>query len=300
MDEDDCSEYQLPKHHQCACHTLNLISTVDATKANSNETYKKVSRAASAKCWALWNKSGRSTIAAELIKRECKLQLIRLNDTRWNSLFLEVEHVLRIIKDSGEGAIRAVAIALKVPMLNPAELAFLTEFVATMSPISKALNIMQTEADVHMGWLMPTITLLTVKLGHLRLSSKFCQPLIDVIQGRIQRQFGPMLADPELIAAAILLPKFRISWTSNEDMLKLGLDYIKTHLEQEPVQLPGNNSSSSEDNYFSVMKTNIQEFHTARWVLGQQCHYNGCSQVSPCSVQFVVKVKHTLACLSSM
>lgn len=106
--------------------------------------------------------------------------------------------------------------------LNPAECVFLTEYVATMSPVAKALNIMQAEADVHMGWLVPTITLLTVKLDRLRLSSKFCQPLIDALQGGIQQRFGPMLADPELVAAAILLPKFRTSWTSDEDMLKLG------------------------------------------------------------------------------
>ncbi|KAL0172202.1 hypothetical protein M9458_032513, partial [Cirrhinus mrigala] len=33
LDEDDYLEYQLPKHHRCACHLLNLVSTVDASKA---------------------------------------------------------------------------------------------------------------------------------------------------------------------------------------------------------------------------------------------------------------------------
>ncbi|XP_032413098.1 uncharacterized protein LOC116716288 [Xiphophorus hellerii] len=129
-----------------------------------------------------------------------------------------------------------------------------------MRPVVKALNIMQAEADVHMGWLVPTTSLLSVKLDRLRISAKFCQPLIDALQGGIQQRFGPMLADPELIAAAILLPKFRTSWTSNDDMLKMGLDYIKTNLDQEPVQLVRNNSSSSdEEDYFRVIKSNIQE-----------------------------------------
>lgn len=60
--------------------------------------------------------SARSTIAAELIEKECKLQLIRPNDTGWNSLFLAMARLLRIIKDREEGVIRAVAIALKGPM----------------------------------------------------------------------------------------------------------------------------------------------------------------------------------------
>lgn len=115
-EEDECSEYQLPKHHRCACHILNLISPVDARKAESNVMYKKISRAAFAKCSALWNKSARSSTAAEVIERECKLQLIRPVETRWNSLFLVVERILRIIRESGEGVVRAVTIALKVPM----------------------------------------------------------------------------------------------------------------------------------------------------------------------------------------
>ncbi|KAL0146672.1 hypothetical protein M9458_058012, partial [Cirrhinus mrigala] len=171
-EEDECSEYQLPKHHRCACHVLNLISTVDARKAESNVMYKKISRAAFAKCSALWNKSARSSTAAEVIERECKLQLIRPVETRWNSLFLAVERILRIIRESGEGAVRAVTIALKIPMFSPAELAFLSDYASTMSPVSKALNILQGEVDVHMGWLVPTITLLTVKLDRLQTSSK--------------------------------------------------------------------------------------------------------------------------------
>ncbi|XP_058601280.1 uncharacterized protein LOC131520814 [Onychostoma macrolepis] len=209
-EEDECSEYQLPKHHRCACHILNLISTVDARKAESNAMYKKISRAAFAKCSALWNKSSRSSTAAEVIERECKLQLIRPVETRWNSLFLAVERILRIIRESGEGAVRAVTIALNVPMFSPAELAFLSDYASTMSPVSKALNILQGEVDVHMGWLVPTITLLTVKLDRLQTSSKFCQPLISALQEGIQQRFGKMMNDPELISAAILLPKFHI------------------------------------------------------------------------------------------
>lgn len=91
-----------------------------------------------------------------------------------------------------------------------------------MNPVSKALNILQGEVDIHMGYIVPTITILTEKLGRLQASCKICQPLIFALQEGIQRRFGDMLADPELIAAAILLPKFRKSWTSNEDLLKLG------------------------------------------------------------------------------
>uniref|UniRef100_A0A672IPK0 HAT C-terminal dimerisation domain-containing protein n=1 Tax=Salarias fasciatus TaxID=181472 RepID=A0A672IPK0_SALFA len=201
---------------------FNLISTTDAQNANSNDICKKISRAAFAKCSSLWNRTSRSSTAAEVIERECKLQLIRPMDTRWTSLCLS----------RGEGAIRAV---------------------------TTALNIWQAEEDVHTGWLVPTLTLLNVKLDRLKNSSKFCQPLITALQEGIQQRFGHMLSDPELVPAAILLLKFRTSWTSNADVLKLGMDYIKAHMDLDPVPSPGSYSGSEEEDFFGVMKGNVQE-----------------------------------------
>ncbi|KAG1933748.1 hypothetical protein F2P79_020466 [Pimephales promelas] len=71
---------------------------------------------------ALWNKSALSALAAETIQDACKLQLIRPNATRWNSMFLAVERLVRIVKEQGEGAIRDVCTSLKIPILNPTEL----------------------------------------------------------------------------------------------------------------------------------------------------------------------------------
>lgn len=88
LNEDDGLEYQLPKHHRRACHLLNLVSTVDVAEANTNVNYKRLSRSDFLKCWVLWNKNGRSTAAAEVIEEKCKLQLLRPNETRWNSLYL--------------------------------------------------------------------------------------------------------------------------------------------------------------------------------------------------------------------
>ncbi|KAI7809587.1 Tol2 transposase [Triplophysa rosa] len=85
LNEDDGLEFQLPQHQRCACHLLNLIATVDAMKATSNEAYKKVYRSTFGKCNALRNKCGRSTLAAETVEDVCSFQLLRPNATRWNS-----------------------------------------------------------------------------------------------------------------------------------------------------------------------------------------------------------------------
>ncbi|KAI4875593.1 hypothetical protein NFI96_029992, partial [Prochilodus magdalenae] len=112
LDEDDYLEYQLPKHHRCACHLPNLVSTVDASKAEVNAFYK-----------------------------------------------------------------------------------------------------------------------------------------------RLEKRFGKMLADPELIAAAILVPKFKTCWTSDENILKLGLDYIRSHLDcQAENHISEGSQSSEEEDFFSSLK----------------------------------------------
>ncbi|XP_034037792.1 uncharacterized protein LOC117520587 [Thalassophryne amazonica] len=256
LDEDDCLEYQLPRHHRCACHLLNLVSAVDVEEANVNSAYKRVSRSAFSKCWGLWNKSARSTTAAEVIEKNCKLQLLRPNATRWNSLFLAVERIIRITREQGEGAITAVCSALKIAMFTPVELAFLAEYMKTMAPVAKALDVLQGDTNVQMGWLVPTITILKNKLQNLRLATKFCRPLIDALLKCLEKRFEHVLTEPELIAAAILVPKFKTSWTNDDYTLRLGLDYIKSHLKDqaEDNQADSLPSSSSEEDFFSSIK----------------------------------------------
>ncbi|RXN06094.1 transposase [Labeo rohita] len=183
LDEDDYLEYQLPKHHRCACHLLNLVSTVDASKAEVNPLYKRVSR------------------------------------------------------------------------FTPVELSFLAEYAKTMSPVAKALDVLQGETSVQMGWLVPTITLLRTKLQQLHVGSKFCQPLIAALISGLEKRFGEMLVDPELIAAAILVPKFKTCWTSDKNILKLGLDYIRSHLDcQAENHISEGSQSSEEEDFFSSLK----------------------------------------------
>lgn len=97
MAEDDGLQYQLPKPQRCACHLLSLVSTVDVENGNSTEAFSRSQ--------ALWNRTSRSTPAAQSVERHCKLQLVQPNKTRWNSFYLAVECIVRILKDDGEGPI---------------------------------------------------------------------------------------------------------------------------------------------------------------------------------------------------
>lgn len=79
------------------------------------------------------------------------------------------------------------------------------------------------ETNVQMGWLVPIVTLLKKKLQHIRVSSRFCVPLLDALLAAIEKRFGEMLIDSELIAATSLLPKLKTCWISYQCVLKLSL-----------------------------------------------------------------------------
>lgn len=91
-----------------------------------------------------------------------------------------------------------------------------------MKPLVKALNILQSESTTYMGWLLPVIQQLLSKLSRLETSSKTCVPLIRALQNGLQKHIGPMMEDPELAAAAVLLPKFKTSWTDRADVIGAG------------------------------------------------------------------------------
>ncbi|XP_016114548.1 uncharacterized protein [Sinocyclocheilus grahami] len=123
-----------------------------------------------------------------------------------------------------------------------------------MAPVAKAINILQGETNVHMGWLVPTLNIMVSKLKRAKISMKLCKSLVDTILAGVNKRFGDMLNDPELIAAAILLPKFKTYWTPDAAILKLGLDFIKGNME-ENSQLTSDATSSEEEDFFKPLKS---------------------------------------------
>lgn len=91
-----------------------------------------------------------------------------------------------------------------------------------MSPVAQSINILQGETEVQMGWLLPTISLLSSKLEKIKIIVKHCKPLVKAMRVGIQNRFGEMLRDPELVAAAVLIPKFKTAWIKDDATLKMG------------------------------------------------------------------------------
>ena len=106
---------------------------------------------------------------------------------------------------------------------SQAEIAFLDEFCCVMRPVARALNVLQSETNTHLGWLLPVISELQSKLRRHEASVKMCHPLISALQQGVQRRFQVMMEDRELISAAILLPKFKTSWTEEAEVIEAGM-----------------------------------------------------------------------------
>ncbi|XP_048103459.1 uncharacterized protein LOC125297258 isoform X1 [Alosa alosa] len=250
---DNTREYQLPPHQKCACHLLNLVATSDVLEGAGNETFKRLYFSSFSKCNAVWNEVGRAHQATESVENECRLQLICPSKTGWNSTFMAVERIARIIKQNGEDAMRNICSEFKVKMFNAAEISFLEEYSRVMKPVAAALDILQAETNSYMGWLLPTVYHLEGKLLKMETSVEVCLPLLKVLQKGLRKQFQDMKENPDLIAAAILLPKFKNNWTDKKNVIKLGTDYIRRHIEL--VEITQDTSSIEQDDFFSAMKT---------------------------------------------
>lgn len=91
----------------------------------------------------------------------------------------------------------------------------------------QALNILQSEQKMYMGYLLPTITILREKLVSKGTSVTITKPLITSLIEGIDNRFATMLDDRDAIAAAIIHPKFKSSWTENQSIIDMGIQHIK-------------------------------------------------------------------------
>ncbi|XP_011686460.1 PREDICTED: uncharacterized protein LOC105449160 isoform X2 [Wasmannia auropunctata] len=248
----DVENFTLPPHNRCASHTLNLVAVKDSEKAlDSDVVYKKIYRTTFAKLIKLWNKQNQSTQVADKIKDVCGVYLKTPVVTRWNSTFDSVLQLVTLLKDGSE-KINQCLDHCNLQRLSEIEMKFMEEYCQIMEPLARALDILQGESGMYMGFLLPVLKTLQEKLEKFNKSGIFthCQPLITAIQQGLNKRFSTLFEKKDLIIASCLHPKFKLNWINGEKR-KLAKNYLEELLGiKSPDNSPVNEKSNDHDDFF--------------------------------------------------
>ena len=168
----------LPPHKRCASHTLNLISCTDVDKwLLSQPATKAVYRSATAKCTALWNKTSRSSLAAETVDELMSKKLLVPCTTRWNSFYDALARICGI----SMADLNTISSKLGLTAITEMERQFLKEYCTALKPLTVALDILQGEDNCFHGTLLPTMETLMLKTEALKSGLQILRDLPDAI-----------------------------------------------------------------------------------------------------------------------
>lgn len=218
--DDDRIVYKLPPHWKCACHQLSLIATVDASKFEDS-ILKKVSVQVFSKLYYIWNKQNRSSTVAEKIKEAFGFLLPTPGDTRWNSVFDAVSKITSILSSAEtETKFDKLCDELDVKRLQPIQKTFVLEYVLVMKPLCCALDILQGDKSIGLGYLLPTINILNQQLDDLQASHPplvICNPLIVALKCGINKRFQHLTTNIDAQLAAAVNPRFKLDWMTTDN-----------------------------------------------------------------------------------
>ncbi|XP_025266661.1 uncharacterized protein LOC112638708 [Camponotus floridanus] len=199
----DKEDITLPPHHRCVSHTLNLIAVKDSERALENDPTYK---------------------------------------KKWNSTFDSTYQLVTLLKDSSDKINHCLDYFNLQRLINN-DVKFLDEYCQVMEPLARALDILQSDVGMYMGYLLPVLSSLQEKLKNIK-NLTDCQSLVIAIQEGLNRRFCTIFEKKELIIASSLHPKFKLNWL-NGDKKKLARAYLEDLLD---IRSNESSSNSSKDN----------------------------------------------------
>ncbi|XP_067216540.1 uncharacterized protein [Linepithema humile] len=147
-----------------------------------------------------------------------------------------------------------------------------------MKPLAQALDILQSESGMYMGYLLPILKTLQEKLEKLNKSGfTNCQSLITAIQQGLDKRFSTLFEKKELIIASCLHPKFKLNWINGEER-KLAKNYLEDLLgirSNESSPNPDENLDDHDD--FFAFNQQTKEVESAQEELHRFLKSNNCN-----------------------
>ncbi|KAM7287986.1 uncharacterized protein ISCGN_031675 [Ixodes scapularis] len=218
--------------NRCAAHTLNLVASVDAQRADHDKDYRTLSQSVFGKCQSLWTKQNQSTLAADEIHDLCGRYLVVPNATRWNSRYDAMRCLQGILEEKPQ-KLEELCLRLKLPILRRLiEADFINEYCEVMKPIANALDILQADDKMYLGYLLPTITATRRRLAALS-GLQYCRPLKSAITDGIEKRFAGAMDDTALVISAALIPRFKLQWVPEADRDRV-IQLLKTEVSRLP------------------------------------------------------------------
>jgi len=251
--------YKLPQHWRCACHSLNLVAANDASKLA--DAVKRIATQTFGKLQGLWNKQNRSAVASEKIRRALGSLLITPDETRWNSTYNSVPQINHLLaSQETEAKFDKLCDELEIKRLQPVQKTFLAEYVQVLQPVSCGLDVLQGEKEVGLAHLLPTLSIVKQQLNDLLVDNKLtvCGSIERLLPDGIDRRFQLMFASADAQLAAVVHPKFKMDWVTDELERSRLVALLKRRM-LSVVSAANDQPSNSTDSSVSVTSTVSQQ-----------------------------------------
>jgi hypothetical protein len=208
--DDDDSELELHTDSviidrvSCAAHTLQLVI--------------KRGLHADARVEALLKKAGRlcasvrkSTVDTETVLKQTKLHFLSLNVTRWNTQFMMIERLLRVVRSSPDVLEDLQSTVAREQKLTATELKHLQDLVDVLGAFNHATKILQSQTSSS-GTLIPTLCVLWLRLREQKDKNGFATKVCTEMLNEMQHRFTRVMNDQIWLTCAVLDPRFRTAF----------------------------------------------------------------------------------------
>ncbi|KAM7314020.1 uncharacterized protein ISCGN_003805 [Ixodes scapularis] len=189
----------------------------------------------------------------------CGVYLQRPNTTRWNSLHDAMEHLLKL-HEEGKDLDRLLC-NLKLQVFNrPTEYKFMEEYCNVMKPLSCALDVLQRQEHMFIGYLLPTLAILEKRIKYEAMKGlAYCGPLANSVLTGIEKRFGHLKGKRDLVISSCLIPRFKLSWIEDGSMRDQASNYLKTELASVTSGAMADVAvSSTPEDFFSLGQQTLQ------------------------------------------
>jgi len=277
---DDDIIYKLPQHWRCACHSLNLVASNDASKLT--DAVKRISTQTFAKLQGLWNKQNRSALASDKIRSALGSLLITPGETRWNSTYDSIVKIDSLLSSpESEAKFDKLCDELDIKRLQPLQKTFVHEYVQVLQPVSCGLDVLQGEKEVGLGHLLPTLFIIKDQLNSLLVNNKLsvCCPVIKLLLDGIDKRFQFMLTSTEAQLAAVVHPKFKLDWVMDEHERSRLVSLLKRKMHSVASTKQPTDSTEVGDNSTPAPETHQQDFFAVLAARRQQASAEAGSDV---------------------